>query len=143
MCLDLNPSDTACLDQEIVNLGGTRLSLHNSGGVCDNNLLLTRAKTLLREGRVVWLRAEVRAEHTVNAKWLSQCCRMARRAGVPRALRLHLQRPWETPPLAALKRLSYVCMRKVKQDAHTDTVWYDVVSDAVDLDKLDPVGILE
>ena len=76
-------------------------------------------------------------QHTANVKWLTQTCRTAHRAGVPWALRIKVEKPWEIPPLAALKRLSYVCMRKLAEGV------YDLISDGLSLDLLDGPGIAQ
>ena len=92
-------------------------------------------KNLLREGKVVWLRATVDNEHLVNAKWLAQCCRTAHRAGVPWSMRVSATQPWSVPALMSLKKMIYVSLKKVESQA--EGAYYVLVSDAVNLEHLD------
>ena len=55
-------------------------------------------------------------------------------------MRLKMPKPWRVPPLAALKRLSYGCLRKVLVDQGHD--WYDLASHGIDLDLLEGQGFM-
>ena len=76
------------LDEAVRRSGGKLLCLSNFGEANAEVAQLMHVKRLLREGRVIWLRAEVSLKHVPNAKWLSQCCRMAHRAGVSWSVKL-------------------------------------------------------
>ena len=69
-----------------------------------------------------------------KAKWVAQCCRTAHRAGIPWWIRVEVAAPWQVPSLKSLKKLCYVCVLKgIDDKGHSR---YDVVSDAVDINKL-------
>ena len=114
--LDLNPNEAEhseqTLKEKVTAMGGSVLTLRRFGEADSDTSQLMRVKNLLREGRVIWLRALVTEKHTVNAKWTAQCCRTAHRAGVPWWIRVQLIDPWIVPPLLAWKKMAYVCLRK-------------------------------
>ena len=78
-------------------MGGTVLALDVFGESNCEVAQLMRVKNLLREGRIVWLRARLSEQHVENAKWLAQCCRTAHRAGIPWWIRTSLKDPWGAP----------------------------------------------
>ena len=86
--VDLNPDDDSAITEAVKKWGGHRLVYKRFGAVTQPQADLLFVKTLLREGRVVWLRATFRREHIPNAKGIAQCCRMAHRAGVPWSVRI-------------------------------------------------------
>ena len=114
--LDLNPNEAEhseqTLKEKVRAMGGSMLTLRRFGEADSEASQLMRVKNLLREGRVIWLRAVVTERHTVNAKWTAQCRRRAHRAGVPWWIRVQLTDPWIVPPLLAWKNMAYVCLRK-------------------------------
>ena len=136
--VDLNAVDNEPgahrLEEFVKSMGGTVLALNNFGKVDSEVAQLMRIKGLLREGRIIWLRARITEQHLENAKWISQCCRTAHRAGIPWWIRIEVAAPWLVPSLKSLKRLGYVCVLK-GVDAKGN-VRHDVVSDAVDINRL-------
>ena len=133
--VDLNPTSEDGLNAAVESWGGTRLAIQNFGSAEGEQAALMTVKNLLREGKVVWLRATVDNEHLVNAKWLAQCCRTAHRAGVPWSMRVSATQPWSVPALMSLKKMIYVSLKKVETQA--EGAYYMLVSDAVNLEHLD------
>ena len=136
--MDLNADETEPSAQRfnefVVSMGGTVLALSNFGESDSEVSQLMRVKGLLREGSIIWLRARMTEGHMENAKWVAQCCRTAHRAGIPWWVRVDVTAPWQVPSLKSLKKLSYVCLRKGTDEKGKSR--YDVVSDAVDINKL-------
>ena len=133
--VDLNTGEDPQMDDMVKAMGGYRLAVQKFGTETADRTEFMRVKELLRSGRVVMVRAEVRPNHVANIKWFTQMCRTAHRAGVPWALRLRLTRPWQIPPLMALKRLSYVCLRKRSEGQERE--WHDLTSNGLELDQLE------
>ena len=100
---------------------------------------LATVKRVLREGRAIWFRAEASPEHLVNAKWFTQCCRMAHRAGVCWSLKLRAPEAWKTSTLLALKRLKYARGSTMVHDGVSIRL---LVSDAVDVNQMSDKGFL-
>ena len=68
---------------------------------------LTGVKRALKLGEVIWLHGVVEPRHWHIPRWVTQCCRLAHRAGVPWTL-MFTQRPWKVKPFDALRKLRYV-----------------------------------
>ena len=92
---DLNAEPDTELDREVTAMGGSRMILQNFGSESTSRTDLMKVKDSLRAGRIVRIRAKVQVQHTANVKWLTQTCRTAHRAGVPWALRIKVEKPWE------------------------------------------------
>ena len=77
--------------------------------------MLQQVKAILRKGRAIWLNIRIGEAHRFNPKWVSQCCRMAHRAGIPRTLRFTLSNPWRIPEFNALRIYKYACLIRVSK----------------------------
>ena len=137
--VDVNAKLDEALDGAVQKLGGERLLIQGFGSEEAEVSKLTLVKRLLREGRVIWFRAEAHAVHMANAKWFTQCCRMAHRAGVCWSFTIRVGEPWKVPPWMALKRLKYVCETAKTDDAGAYRL---LVSDAADLGRMTDAGFL-
>ena len=135
--VDLNAAEDPGLDEEIAAAGGYRSRVVGYGSHGTEQGTLTAVKELLREGKVCWLNGEVRGEHLANAKWISQTCRMAHRAGIPWALRVKAERPWRVPELCGLRKLRYVSEKRISNE---DGVHVLLTSDIVDIDAMSRAG---
>ena len=64
---------------------------------------LRTAKQLIRQGRVIWVHAEVRPIHYTRPTWFTQTCRSAHRAAAQWTMRF-TTKPWAVRPFEALRR---------------------------------------
>ena len=90
---DLNTGEDPALDEAVKTMGGLRFPLQEFGAENTSRTHLMRIKELVRSGRMIMMRAEVRPSHVKNIQWLTQVRRAAHRAGVPWTLRLKMPRP--------------------------------------------------
>ena len=71
------------------------------------------------------------------AKWMSQSCRMAHRAGVPWTLTIKASKPWQVPGLRGLRKLRYVCEKRGEAKGKATVL---LTSEIVDIDSMSRAG---
>ena len=102
--------NTSIPAEEVLRLASAGISVHRIQQFGMSNTLpsvLADVKTLIRQGRVVWIYGAVRKIHWQRLSWVTQCCRLARRAGAQRSVWFSA-RPWTFKPYEMLRRHKYV-----------------------------------
>ena len=92
--LNLNGWSDPGVKQYLEEHGCELVELRGFAGQARGTAALARVKALIREGRAIWLNIRVGKAHGHNPRWVSQCCRMAHRAGVPWTVRFTMSQPW-------------------------------------------------
>ncbi len=104
----------------------------------DDNM---QTKFAIRKGNLTWFHAEVTVAQHDGMKWISQCCRMAQRAGLPWSIRLRVPDPWEYAPLRGLAGVPGVVARRARDTEWGQTWW--LTSAEVQLEREDLTGLVE
>ena len=105
--LCLNSSVSPAEVQRLQTAGRTVQIIRRFGQAITPLNVPAEIKSLIRQGRVVWIHGVIKRVHWQKPTWTTQCCRLAHRAGAQWSLWFDA-RPWEVKPFEMLRRHKYV-----------------------------------